>query len=425
MDEFLPIAVVAALVLAYGLVSHRLATTPITGPIVFVGAGMVFGLEGFDLIEVDAGSGVLRTVAEGTLVLLLFTDAIRIDLKRLRIQAALPARLLGIGIPLTVALGTLVGAVLLTGLSVWEAALVAAILTPTDAALGQAVVTNSRVPARIRQAINVESGLNDGLMLPVVMVLLALTGAGLGLQSPQSWARFGFEQIGWGVATGVLVGYTGGWLLDRAAGLGWVDGVFRQLATLAIGVGAFAGAELVGGNGFVAAFVAGLGFGAAARDHCQGAYDFAEDEGHFLAMLTFLFFGAALAGPLLDALDWRIALYVTLSLTVVRMVPVALALIGTGLRAPTVAYIGWFGPRGIASILFVLLVLDQAALPGASRGLATVVWTVLASVVAHGATSWILSERYGMWFERHRGEAESRSVEMMPTRTPVRRPGVR
>jgi len=416
VDEFLPLVVIATLVFAYGLVSRRLATTLITGPIVFVGAGMLFGLEGLGLIEVDAGSGVLRTVAEGTLVLLLFTDAIRIDISRLRIQAALPARLLGLGIPLTLALGTLVGAVLLTGLSVWEAALVAAILTPTDAALGQAVTSNPRVPVRIRQAINVESGLNDGLMLPIVTVFLALTGGAMGIQGPQSWAVFGIEQIGWGIAIGAFVGYYGGWLLDRAAHLGWADGVFRQLATLAIGVGAFAGAELVGGNGFVAAFVAGLGFGAAARDHCQGAYDFAEDEGHLLAMLTFLFFGAALAGPLLDTLDWRIALYVTLSLTVVRMVPVALALIGTGVRLPTLAFIGWFGPRGIASILFVLLVLDEGALLGANRGLAAVVWTVLASVLAHGATSWILSERYAMWHERHGGAAESRSVEMMPTR---------
>jgi len=416
MDEFLPIAVVAGLVLAYGLVSRRLAYTPITGPIIFVGAGIIVGPEALDLLEVDIDSGALRIVAEGTLVLLLFTDAIRIDISRLRAQAGLPGRLLGVGLPLTLGLGTLAGAVLLTDLSVWEAALVAAILTPTDAALGQAVVSNPRVPGRIRQAINVESGLNDGLMLPVVTVLLALTGASMGLESPHSWARFGAEQIGWGVLIGLGIGYAGGWLLDRAAELNWVDGVFRQLATLAIGVGAFAVAEMAGGNGFVAAFVAGLGFGAAAREHCQGAYDFAEDEGHLLAMLTFLFFGAAMAGPLLDALDWRIAVYVVLSLTVVRMIPVAVALAGTGLRAPTVAYIGWFGPRGIASILFVLLVLDQAALPGASSGLATVVWTVLVSVVAHGATSWSLSQRYATWFERHQGEAESQSVEMMPTR---------
>ena len=414
MHEFLPVAAISALVLGYGLVSGRLATTPITGPIVFVGGGMLFGF--FGVIEADAFSGILRRVAEATLVLLLFTDAIRIDVGRLRRQAAIPARLLGLGLPLTVALGTLAGAVLLTGLSVWEAALVAAILAPTDAAVGRAVLTNPGIPVRIRQAINVESGLNDGLILPVVTVLLALAGAGMGLQNPQSWLRFGIEQIGWGVTLGLLVGYAGGWLLDRAAGRGWLDNVFRQLATLAIGVGAFAAAELAGGNGFVAAFVAGVGVGAAARDHSQGAYEFAEDEGQLLAMLTFLFFGAAMAQPLLNTLDWRIALYVTLSLTVVRMVPVALALIGTGLRPRTVAYIGWLGPRGITSILLVLLVIDETTLPGAGRGLATVVWTVLVSVVAHGATSWVLAERYAKWYRTHGGDAERRPVEMMPPR---------
>ena len=416
MEQFLPIATISALVLAYGLVSRRIVTTPITGPIVFVGAGMLVGSGGLDFIDVDAGSGVLRTTAEATLVLLLFTDAIRIDFTRLRKQAALPARLLGIGIPLTVGLGVLAGAALLPGLSVWEVALVAAILAPTDAALGQAVVTNPRVPARIRQAINVESGLNDGLMLPVITILLVLTGAGIGLDGPQSWFLFGLAQIGWGVSIGAAVGYVGGRLLDRASEAGWVDGIFRQIATLAIGAGAFAAAELAGGNGFVAAFVAGLGFGIAARDHCQGAFDFAEDEGHMLAMLTFLFFGAAMAGPLLDTLDWRIALYVVLSLTVVRMLPVAIALVGTALNARTVAYVGWFGPRGIASILFVLLVLEEAELPGGGLILTVVTWTVLASVIAHGATSWSLSERYASWFDEHQGKAEHQSVEMMPTR---------
>lgn len=416
MDGFVVVAVVALVVFAYGLVSRRLERTPITGPIVFVAIGVLVGPEVLDLVEVDIDSGILRSVAEATLVLILFTDAIRIDLSRLRRHAGVPVRLLGLGLPLTIALGTLAGALLLSDLAVWEAALVAAILTPTDAALGQAVVSNPRVPVRVRQAINVESGLNDGLMLPIVTVLLAVTGASMDLAGPGSWTRFGVEQIGWGVSIGAVVGYGGGRLLDFASRSGWVDGVYRQLATLAIGAGAFGAAELAGGNGFVAAFVAGLGFGAAAREQCQGAYDFAEDEGHLLAMLTFLFFGVAMAGPLLDAVDWRIALYAALSLTVVRMVPVAAALVGTALNVRTVAYIGWFGPRGIASILFVLLAVEETTLPGASHILAVVTATVLISVVAHGATSWNLSERYGEWFEANRSTSESHPVEEMPTR---------
>jgi len=416
MSELTTIASLAVAVLIYGLVSGRLERTPLTGPIVFVSAGILLGPEVLGLVEVELESGALRAVAEGTLVLLLFTDAVRIDSRRLRAQAGLPLRLLGIALPLGVALGAIAGASILTGLSWVEAALLAAVLVPTDAALGQAVVTNPRVPSRIRQAINVESGLNDGLALPLVTVLLAIAGTSMQLTGPESWAAFALEQIIWGVAGGAVVGVLGGMLLDRAAGAGWVDGVFRQLSTLSVGVGAFAGTELLGGNGFVAAFVAGLGFGAVARSHCDGAYDFAEDEGHLLAMVTFLFFGAAMAGPRLDMLDWRVGAYVVASLTVVRLVAVAVALIGSRLRLPSIVFIGWFGPRGIASILFVLLVLEEAAMPASELLLVVVTWTVLASVLLHGATAWWASERYGRWFDRNRNGGEAVVVEMMPTR---------
>ena len=359
----------------------------------------------------------MRVLAETTLVLLLFTDAIRIDIRRLRRQIDLPGRLLGIGLPLTVVGGTAVAMVLLPGLGLWEAALVAAILSPTDAALGQVVVANVRVPARIRQALNVESGLNDGIMLPVITLLLALAAVRTELESTGYWAEFAARQIGFSVLVGVAIGWVGGRLLDLAAGRGWVDGAFRQLATLSIGVAAFGVAEVLDGNGFVAAFVAGLAFGAAARDHCEGAYDFAEDEGQLLALLTFLFFGAAIAGPALDELPWRIALYSLLSLTVIRMAPVAIGLAGTKLRWQTVVYIGWFGPRGLASILFGLFILEEAALPVADELFLVVVWTVIASVVLHGVTSVALSNRYAAWFNgRSDAMPESEPVEVMPTR---------
>ena len=236
------IAVIAAFLLAYSLISQRLKTTWVTGPIVFVAVGIVVGESGLGLLESGMSEGVVRTLAEATLVLLLFTDAIRIDLRRLRGQAELPARLLGIGLPITVIAGTFVAVLLLPGPGVWEAALVAAILAPTDAALGQAVVSSPRVPVRVRQALNVESGLNDGLMLPAITVLLALAATETDLETPRYWVQFAAGQIGFGVAIGVIVGWVGGVLLHSAVVRGWVDGVFRQLATLAIGVGAFAGA---------------------------------------------------------------------------------------------------------------------------------------------------------------------------------------
>ncbi|MDX1691105.1 MAG: sodium:proton antiporter [Acidimicrobiia bacterium] len=416
MSEFAGIATVAGVLVAYGLVSRRLATTPVSGPMIFVAAGVLLGPSALDVVDVRVESGALRTVAEATLVLVLYTDAIRVDLRRMRDQAQLPVRLLGVGLPLTIAAGAGTAAILFTDLDVWEAALVAAVLSPTDAALGQAVVTSERVPARVRQAINVESGLNDGLMVPVVTVLLALAGAGMSLAGPASWAGFAGHQIGLGLLVGAATGLAGGWVLDRAVGAGWVDGAFRQLATLGIGVGAFAVAELAGGNGFVAAFVAGIGFATAARDHCEHAHDFSEDEAHLLAMLTFLFFGAAMVGPYLDDLDWRIGIYAVLSLTAIRMVPVALALARSGLRLPTIGFIAWFGPRGIASVLFVLFVIEEAALPGAETIIATVSWTVLLSVVAHGATAYPFAERYGRWIERSETPREDEDVAIMPIR---------
>jgi NhaP-type Na+/H+ or K+/H+ antiporter len=396
------VLVVAVIVFTYGLVSERLAHWSISGPLVFTALGVALAPISLDAVG-GFDEGVVEVLAEATLVLILFADATRIDLRVLRRQARLPARMLGVGLPLTVLAGVGVGLVLLD-LSLWEAALLAAILAPTDAALGQAVVANPRVPIRIRQALNVESGLNDGLMLPAITVLLAVaastTGsAGHGDEAGEvAWAQFVARQLGFGVLVGVAVGLGGGWLLDRAVRRGWVEGAMRQLATLALAAGAFAGAHQLEGNGFVAAFVAGMAFGLVS-DHCHSAADFTEDEGQLLALVTFLFFGALLLGPRLDELTPAIALYAVLSLTVVRMVPVALSLIGVGLEPPTLGYLGWFGPRGLASILFGLFVVDEADLAGAETILTVMTWTVAASIVAHGLTAVPFADRYANWFE--------------------------
>lgn len=403
---------------AYALVSRRLSTTIATGPMIFVAAGLVLGQGGLGILESNMDGGAVRILAEATLVLLLFTDAIRIDLMRLRGQAQLPARLLGLGLPLTIAAGTVVALLVLPGIGLWEAALVAAVLTPTDAALGQAVVNSTLVPVRIRQALNVESGLNDGLMLPVITVVLALAATDVDLETPGYWLQFAVAQVGFGVLVGAGIGAAGGKILHAAVVRGWVDGIFRQLGTLAIGVGAFAFAEVASGNGFVAAFVAGMAFAAVAPEECGDAYDFAEDEGNLLALLTFLYFGAALAGPALGEFTWRIGLYAVASLTVIRMIPVGLALLGSRLQMQTVAFLGWFGPRGLASILFGLIVIEESDLPGVEEMLNVVVLTVLLSVMLHGATAHLLSERYGAWFRAEgRAEmAEAQDVEMMRTR---------
>jgi NhaP-type Na+/H+ or K+/H+ antiporter len=414
------LAVVAVFVLAYSLVSRRLESTPITGPMVFVFAGIMFGSESLGLMSGEMAQGGVRLLAEATLVLLLFTDAIRIDLAVLRRNVKLPARLLGVGLPLTIITGGLLATLVFPDFGFWEAALLAAILSPTDAALGRAVVTNKRVPGRIRQALNVESGLNDGIMLPIITVFLALAAAAGQVEIPDSWTAFAAAQIGFGILVGGGVGYVGGKLIDAFAARGWVDGAFRQLGTLAVGVAAFGLAEIdmIGGNGFVAAFAAGLAYGAAARDHCDGAYDFAEDEGELLALLTFLIFGAAIAGPALGRIDWRIVLYVLISIFVARPLPAALSLVGARLKLPTVGFMAWFGPRGLASILFGLFILEEADLPHGDEILLVVTWTVLASVFLHGVTAERMARVYADWFSVHgrKNMEEAVEVDEMPTR---------
>ncbi len=373
-------------VLGYALVSGRLVMTPVTAPMVFTSVGLIIGVGGLGWFDLEIDDESVRLLVEATLVLVLFTDAIRIDLRVLRHQAALPVRMLGIGLPLTIAAGTGAALLLVPSLSVLEAALLAAVLAPTDAALGQAVVSDQRLPVRVRQALNVESGLNDGIALPVVTVLLAAVVAEEA-GGAADWLTLAGEQVGYGVLAGVGLGIVGGLLLDNRAMAGAVEGVYRQLATIAIAVSAYSLAEVVGGNGFIAAFTAGLAFGHVARRHCTGVQDFTEDEGELLSALTFLVFGAVVMGPVLDQLTWQVLLYALASLTVVRMVPLVLSLTGSGTIFETRLFLGWFGPRGLASILFALLVAQGTDSAAAETVFTIAVWTVLISVFLHGLTA--------------------------------------
>jgi NhaP-type Na+/H+ or K+/H+ antiporter len=248
-------------------------------------------------------------------------------------------------------------------------------------------------------------------MLPVVTVAVTLLAEDAGMVDTSVVGLLA-SQIGLAVFVGTAIGWSGGYLLDRFSSRGLVDGVMRQLATLAIGVGAFTLAEVVGGNGFVAAFVAGVAFGVAAREHCAGAYDFAADEGELLTLVTFLLFGVAVVGQAFDNLSWATVIYVVASLTVVRLIPVAISLIGAGLRLPTIWFIGWFGPRGLASILFGVFLLEESGVPISDSIFGVVVWTVLISVVAHGATAPVLSRRYGAWFDRQDPSSMMEAGEM-------------
>jgi sodium/hydrogen antiporter len=402
------LAALALVLLGFAAISGRVEGTWITAPMVFTAAGLVFGVEALGLIDPSATGAAVKTLAEATLAVVLFSDASRIDLNALRRTLGIPARLLGIGLPLTILAGFVVGMALLGDLAWPEALLLAIILAPTDAALGQAVVTSPRLPARVRQSLNVESGLNDGICVPLFFVALAVALAEDGAIGDGAAAELVLEKIGYGVLGGVVAGAVAAAVIVFAGGRRFVDATWLQVVPLAGALLGYGLAEAIGGSGFIAAFVGGMVFGGLRRRRGGDVSHLMEQSGAVLAAITFVVFGAILLGPALGDLTWQIALYAVLSLTIVRMVPVAIAMLGTSARRPTVAFLGWFGPRGAASIVFALLLLEEDnALPNQGVILATVFVTVGLSVLAHGATAAPLATRYANWLDARSARNES------------------
>ena len=402
--------VVAAggVVVGYGALSRRLSTTVLSGPLVFVVCGLAIGPVGLDLLNADRDPEVTRTLLESALILVLFTDAAAIRIRDLRREEFLPSRLLVVGLPVTMALGWLVAWPLLPGLSVWELALVGIILAPTDAALGQQAFSNERVPALVRGGLGVESGLNDGLALPFFVLALAAAGEGEG--HPGVVVTF-LRALLLSGAIGLAAGWAGAGVLRWSVARGWSSSDWQQYLTLAVPVIAYAVCGAAEGSGFIGAWAAGLAFGSRLRGASPGrgartdgpdpthSAEFSKRLGLLLASVSFLAFGAVILGPALQHLTWRMVVYALISLTVVRMLPVALAMAGTGLRAVSVAYIGWFGPRGLASLVFGLLAFEEH-LPGVTQLSGVIAVTVGLSVLLHGATAPFLGNRYGDWFAR-------------------------
>lgn len=385
-------AVGLAAVLVYAVVAGRLDRWSVTAPLVLVAVGTVLGGSYLDLVHVTVGAESIKLLAELTLALLLFADASTIRLRDAEEDVSVPTRLLAIGLPLTIALGALV-AHLLFDVSWAEAALVGSLLAPTDAALGLAVVTNTAVPARIRRSLTIESGLNDGIATPFVVFFLAVAAAEA---DHQHWVATSAKELLLAVVFGVGLGWVVGAVASRARRAGWTTPLSDALVVLVTALLAYEGALAMGANGFVAAFVAGSVFGTASQGELAPATELTEDVGLYASFAVWMVFGAVFVGPTLRAgFSWTPILYAVLSLTVVRMVPVALALLGTGLRRDTVAFMGWFGPRGLASVVFTLLVFD--GLHGSSSAVAlgrVATWTVLLSVVAHGLSSGPLAAAY-------------------------------
>ena len=254
--------------------------------------------------------------------------------------------------------------------------------------------------------------------MPIVTLAIAGATVGGALSGADVWIDFAARQIGFGLLIGVGVAAAAAVLISRASALHWSEHSYERIAMLAVALLAFAAAEVAEGNGFIAAFVAGLIAGNFTRSHCEGLLDFSEAEGELLTLLTFFLFGGAFVGAAIDDLTWRAVVYALLSLTLVRMLPVALAMTRAELRWESLLFLGWFGPRGLASIVFGLMVLEAADVPAQEEVFTVVVWTVLFSVFAHGISAPLAVVHYTRRVLREEaigqdGEAEM-PMEMMP-----------
>ncbi|WP_007510292.1 MULTISPECIES: cation:proton antiporter [Pseudofrankia] len=391
------VAVVAAAMFAYALVERRLGQTPISGAMVFTAAGLLASEQVAGLITPSVASHGATIFLELTLAVVLFGDAMGANVGAWATEAPLPGRLLGLGLPLTMVAGWLLAWALFPGIGAWGAALLAAVLAPTDSALGLPVITDQRVPRLIRHALNVEGGLNDGLALPFVTIFLALA------QEEQHAVGHGYavsvllRALLASGAIGMALGAGSAFALRWSMNKGWSDRRWRSVALLATATLAYVLADLIDGSGFIAAWVAGLVAGLTAHESLAAAQQMPEEAANLGVSVSFVLFGALFLAPALESVTWRAAAYGLLSLTVIRMVPVAISLCGSRLAPQTVAYVGWFGPRGLASIVFADLV-ATSGLPEQHQIVPVVMLTVGMSVVLHGVTAPSGARSYGRWY---------------------------
>ena len=413
------LAIVAALVFAWGTLSARLERFDVTAPIIFVLAGVLLTHGPLATLSVVPSPELVKGLAEVTLVLVLFSDASRVGLRELKADAGLYGRLLGVGLPLTIGLGTLLALALFHGMSIWIALLVGAALAPTDAALGAGMMVNPAVPARIRRLLNVESGLNDGIATPFVLV--AVAGAQTAEHAHATGPGEAAAELAVGLLIGAAVGTAGGWLVRLARRRGWAAEGFAGSAVLGLAICAYASALALHGNGFIAAFTGGLAYGAAGGRGGARLVPFVEETGALVSLLVWLSFGDIAVVAALEGLTWQIVLYAVLSLTVIRMAPTAVALAGARLGRAAVVLVGWFGPRGLASVVFALLALEEIGQPAASQAVDVITVTVLLSVVAHGLTADPLARRYGPSLAMTAGGPDDPGIPQMPERRLIRR----
>ena len=384
---YIELAIFALFVFCYTLVAGRLERAPASGPIVFVASGFLMGPMVLGWFDGSVSRTEMRMLADLTLAVILFVDAANANLSVLKRQFQIPARMLFLGLPGVIVLGTLTAAVLFDNLSLLEAAILGTMLAATDAALGKAVITNQSVPTQIREGLNFESGLNDGLCVPILLVLVALAIAG-GSEAggTQHAMHLVIKELGIGLAVGLGLTAVAAWAMRWCRDQGWLTEIWKQVTVVALAIACFAVAQSLHGSGYIAAFVGGLLFGFMAKKATHRLVLASEGLGETLAMLTWFIFGAAVIGRYIELFTWEMLVYALLSLTVIRMLPIFVSLAGTGESLRSKLFLGWFGPRGLASIVFGIIVLERGV--AESKFIAAVVAvTVILSLVAHGISA--------------------------------------
>jgi len=390
------IFVAAGAILVITTISGRLAKIWLTEPLVAVVFGVVLGH--FIIGPIDLTEPAYLTFLELTLALVLFSDASRVSLRRLKGTYAWPARMLTLGLPMAIAIGTAAAAWLL-GLPLGFALLLGVVLAPTDAALAEPVLENKSVPARVRQTLNIESGLNDGFAVPALLIAIGLLEAEEGMISPGQAVLVFVQQLGIGIVGGVVLGLFGALIIGRGVERGWMNPLHQKIAALSLALAGFAGVQLLGGSGFVAVFIAGGVMSHRIEKRPDYLYEFAETEGHIMVTLAFLFVGAGpIAEMISGGISWKAMLMAVVALVVVRPLAIWLSLGGQSLMASTVAFLGWFGPRGLATIVFYLLAVEEL-LEVPTLMTEAVIATMALSILAHGVTAVPASAWLGRRFE--------------------------
>lgn len=382
---YIELSILALFAFLYSVVAGRIEKLPVSGPIVFVITGLALGPLGLGWFEDDIGRVEFRMLVDLTLALILFIDAANADMSTLRRQWRIPSRMLALSLPGVIALGFIIAAAMFDNLTLLEAAILATMLAATDAALGKAVVTNPAVPSRLREGLNCESGLNDGLCVPILLVFIALAQ---GSETDQTTLALTLvaQELGIGVLVALVVVGIGAWMLDFSYRRNWLSDVWVQLSVPTLAISCFAIAQSLHGSGYIAAFVGGMLFGFVAKSDTHKLVMPGEAISESMAMLTWLIFGTAVIGQSMGAFTWDIIVYAVLSLTLIRMLPVFLSLLGTRETVPSKLFLGWFGPRGLASIVFAIIVLNEN-LPGGEFMSMVVACTVGLSLVVHGISA--------------------------------------